>query len=766
MDREWVFLDRDCDEYEQGRDAFINYSLQYSSFPDKIKCPCRKCRNRWAMAVEIVKDHIYVDGFDPVYVNLPWVEHGEQLPQLEAINIAAPFEPQHPTIVGDIPDMLHDAFGIHDNDYVPDIEVDDFSNEDPCLTPDAAKFYKLMSEADMDLFPGARKKMIDFLVRYYQLKSLHGWSDVSFTEALKLLKASFPESENLPASFYKTKKLVKDLGLLYEKIDACPNDCMLFWKEHFAETICSICGASRYNPRPTEDGATGKLRSAKVLPYFPLGPRLQRLYMSRHTSESMTWHSTKRTKDGKLRHPADSPAWSKLDEMYPNFGNESRNVRLGLASDGFNPFGNMSTSHSTWPVVMTVYNLPPWLCMKQPYIMLSLLIPGPKGPGNDIDIYLQPLVEELKNLWHEGIKTYDAFTNSTFTMRAAVLWTISDFPAYAMLSGYSTKGYKACPICMEETDSTRLHNGKKECFMGHRRWLDEDHQYRGWRNNFNGFPEHRDRPKLMTGSDCLRDISGLKFQYGKGTKSPLTRKRSRSKGVPEPYKGNWRKISIFFDLPYWEHLLLRHNLDVMHIEKNVTDSVVGTLLGMKWKNKDSAKAREDMVLLNVKHGLHPITPGGYPPAIFNLKNVEKSTICKVLASIHPPDGFSSNVSNCVRIEERTLVGLKSHDSHILMQYLFPIAIRRAISHKVLVTVLLKLSSFFKHLCSKVGSVEYFTNLSSEIAITLCTLESIMPPAFFDIMEHLPIHLADEAAIAGPVHYRWMYPIERYNHSTI
>ncbi|PRQ46315.1 hypothetical protein RchiOBHm_Chr2g0087751 [Rosa chinensis] len=112
----------------------------------------------------------------------------------------------------------------------------------------------------------------------------------------------------------------------------------------------------------------------------------------------------------------------------------------------------------------------------------------------------------------------------------------------------------------------------------------------------------------MTGSDCLRAISGLKFQFGKGTKSPLTRKRSCSKGVPEPYKGNWRKISIFFDLPYWEHLLLRHNLDVMHIEKNVTNSVVGTLLGIKWKNKDRAKAREDMVLLNVKHDLHPITP--------------------------------------------------------------------------------------------------------------------------------------------------------------
>ncbi|XP_040369557.1 uncharacterized protein LOC121051349 [Rosa chinensis] len=538
---------------------------------------------------------------------------------------------------------------------------------------------------------------------------------------------------------------------------------MLYWKEHSEATSCCICSTSRYIKGAAEDGTSAKKIAAKVLRYFPLGPRLQRLYMSRHTAESMIWHSTKRPRDGFLRHPADSPAWSKVDELYPNFGNESRNVRLGLASDGFNPFGNMSTSHSTWPVVMSVYNLPPWMCMKQPYMMLSLLIPGPKGPGNDIDVYLQPLVEELKNLWNEGIHTYDAFTKSTFTMRAAVLWTISDFPAYAMLSGYSTKGYKACPVCMEETDSIRLHHGNKECFMGHRRWLPIEHKYRRWRNSFNGLPEHRGRPTVMSGTDCLRALSGLRFQFGKGKIPAKVRKRSRSSTLQqEPVKGNWRKKSIFFDLPYWEHLLLRHNLDVMHIEKNVTDSVVGTLLGMKWKNKDSAKAHEDMVLLNVKKGLHPISPGGrYPPAIFNLKNMEKTTICKVLHSIHPPDGFCSNISNCVRVEERTLVGLKSHDNHILMQHLLPVAIRRAISCKVLTTVLLELSSFFRQLCTKVGSADYYANLSRQIALALCTLEAIMPPAFFDVMEHLPIHLADEAAIAGPVQYRWMYPIERY-----
>ena len=110
----------------------------------------------------------------------------------------------------------------------------------------------------------------------------------------------------------------------------------------------------------------------------------------------MKWHADERIDDGVLRHPADSPAWKHFDERNPSFSCDSRNVRLGLAADGFNPFRSMSISHSTWPVVLIPYNLPPWLCMKQPFLILSVLIDGPKAPGNNIDVYLQPLVEDLK----------------------------------------------------------------------------------------------------------------------------------------------------------------------------------------------------------------------------------------------------------------------------------------------------------------------------------------------------------------------------------
>ena len=72
-------------------------------------------------------------------------------------------------------------------------------------------------------------------------------------------------------------------------------------------------------------------------------------------------------------------------------------------------------------MVLIPYNLPPWMCMKQTFIMLSLLIPSPIAPGNDIDIYLQPLIDELNDLWEIRIETYDASTKQNFCMHATIL---------------------------------------------------------------------------------------------------------------------------------------------------------------------------------------------------------------------------------------------------------------------------------------------------------------------------------------------------------
>ncbi|KAK5774932.1 hypothetical protein PVK06_042794 [Gossypium arboreum] len=124
---------------------------------------------------------------------------------------------------------------------------------------------------------------------------------------------------------------------------------------------------------------------------------------------------------------------AKFYNKFPSFASDHLNVRLGLASDGFNPSKIMNTSYSTWPIMLVPYNLPPWICMKQNSFILSMIIPRQKCLGNDINIYMQPLIEELKQLW-AGVETYDVSRNKNFYLRANLLWTINDFPAYVNLS--------------------------------------------------------------------------------------------------------------------------------------------------------------------------------------------------------------------------------------------------------------------------------------------------------------------------------------------
>jgi len=116
-----------------------------------------------------------------------------------------------------------------------------------------------------------------------------------------------------------------------------------------------------------------------------------------------------------------------------------------------NPYGNLGSKHSSWPVLLFIYNLSYWLCMKRKYIMLFMMISEPRQSENDIDVYLSHLIEDLRLLWDEGVEVFDAHEKANFNLRAMLFCTINDFPAYGNLSGYSVKGHHACPICEQNT---------------------------------------------------------------------------------------------------------------------------------------------------------------------------------------------------------------------------------------------------------------------------------------------------------------------------
>ena len=129
--------------------------------------------------------------------------------------------------------------------------------------------------------------------------------------------------------------------------------------------------------------------------------------MSPRTAEHITWHQSHHAVDGVMVHPSDGEAWKHFNSVHPHFSAESRNVRLGLCTNGFNPFGSFAAPYSCWPVILTVYNLPPGMCMRSEFMFLSMVIPGPSSPGRNIDVCLHPLIDELTQLWSSGSLIYD-----------------------------------------------------------------------------------------------------------------------------------------------------------------------------------------------------------------------------------------------------------------------------------------------------------------------------------------------------------------------
>ncbi|KAL0392589.1 UNVERIFIED_CONTAM: hypothetical protein Sradi_2481700 [Sesamum radiatum] len=149
----------------------------------------------------------------------------------------------------------------------------------------------------------------------------------------------------------------------------------------------------------------------------------------------MMWHATHQTDEGSMCHPSNVEMWNHFDRMYPDFAEEPRNVQLGLCTNSFAPHGQYDHTYSCWSVIITPCNLPPDMSMSFEYMFLKMVILGPSNPKRLIDVYLEPLIKMLVQLWHVGVRKYDHTTDRAFMMRPALMWIVNDLPAYEMASG-------------------------------------------------------------------------------------------------------------------------------------------------------------------------------------------------------------------------------------------------------------------------------------------------------------------------------------------
>ncbi|KAK1650198.1 hypothetical protein QYE76_068003 [Lolium multiflorum] len=312
----------------------------------------------------------------------------------------------------------------------------------------------------------------------------------------------------------------------------------------------------------------------------------------------MQWHAEREKpaddpEKGKiLTHPADASQWNALDiEFADEFGSEPRNIRLGMSTDGLNPFGNQSSTHSTWPVFVWPYNLPPAV-HKAAVCTHEYSYSGAKTTGRGHASVSRSVERGVSHAVATPAPTWDAYKRDYFPLRAALLTTVQDYPGYAYVSCQVNHGFKGCVKCMDKTPHLQLPKPPGSCktvFQGTRMWLRFDHPWRKRKDLFNGEEELERAPRPRSGEE----ISELLENWEE------CRERSD--------RGNRRcweygKRGLFSGLPYWKVLHTPHSLDVMHITK-VTESLLGTLMNMPERTKDGPKARTDLKLLGLKKEL-------------------------------------------------------------------------------------------------------------------------------------------------------------------
>ncbi|KAM3216613.1 hypothetical protein P3L10_026054 [Capsicum annuum] len=496
--------------------------------------------------------------------------------------------------------------------------------EDP--NPVSKKIYDLLDAADVELYPGSSLSQLAVVSRMLNIKIEKNISQRGYNQMMQLLKESLPEDNIMLDSYYQMKKLVRSLGLPVEKIDCCELGCMLYWADDDEQfTSCKFCSKPRY--KRCVGSRKRKLVPYKRMYYFSLIPRLQRLYASHAIAADMRWHHDHKKEDGVMRHPLDSEAWKHFNETHPFFAVEPRNVRLGLCTDGFQPFNQSGRTYSSWPVIVIPYNLPPGMCMKEAYMFLTIIVPG--------------------------VEAFDISKRQNFQLRAALMWTISDFPAYSMLSGWSIAGKFTCPYCMEKTQSFRLQHGRKQSWFDcHKMFLNQHHPFRRDRKNFlKGQTIKRPPPTNRIGEEILDQICNL------GIINVIELDAEQVNKIICKTCG-WKKRNTFWDLPYWSSNMIRHILDVMHIEKKFFDNVFNTVLNFDDKTKDNPQSRLDTEKYCDRPQLGIDSNGEYPKTVYTLDKEARAILFNWVKGLEFPDGYVSNLgrlpdTNAISLLENT-----------------------------------------------------------------------------------------------------------------
>ena len=233
----------------------------------------------------------------------------------------------------------------------------------------------------------------------------------------------------------------------------------------------------------------------------------------------------------------------------------------------------------------------------------------------------------------------------------------------------------------------------KICYIGHRRYLPKNHK---WRRSlaFDGHHEYKGEPQKLSMEEtlvCLEKVKDITLGKPDGSKK---RKRGQKDHEPKLFS----RKSALWKLPYWQHLKLPHNLDMMHIEKNICDALLGIILRLEGKNKDTVNARLDLQDMGIRHELHleqdDDNSVSIPAAWYAMDKEERAAFCGFLRSIRFPYGYASILTRCISADGSKVQGLKTLDCHIMLQRILPVGLRGLV-HKDIYEAVAELGKKFR-----------------------------------------------------------------------
>jgi hypothetical protein len=273
-----------------------------------------------------------------------------------------------------------------------------------------------------------------------------------------------------------------------------------------------------------------------------------------------------------------------------------------------------------------------------------------------------------------------------------------------------------------------LPSSRKLVFMRHQWFLERKHKYHKMKRYFDNTVEKDSVPKWYIEKLLFEMVKNIQVVFGKETVKGQKRKKT-----PTSIDMSFKKQSIFFKyLLYLKDLETCHNINLMHVTKNIFDNIIGTLLDILRKMKDGLKSHNDLVQFGLRPELHPMLRANgkhyLPPASYSLTVEEKKTFYQCLCGVRVPTGFSSNINKLISLKDMSMSGYNSHDCHIMMMVFLAIAIRviKLMRIKVLITCL---CYFFNTISQKVIGCKELDDLKSYMIETMCMLEMHFPPLF-------------------------------------